>query len=251
MTTDLTVKVKTLSLKLDGKPVVITGVAKGSGMISPNMATMLAFVMTDANIDKTLLFSAAKEAVDLSFNRVTVDGDMSPNDTLFLMANGLAGNKKLSKQGKAYTAFKQAIFKIFYALAEDMNRDGEGATKFVKITIKKAASEKQAAAVARSIANSPLVKTCFFGGSLNPGRIISAAGASLEAIDIEKLELKINGVTIIKDGEMVMKNATATVKEMKTKDLAVELLLNTGKAEYYLLTTDLSVDYIKINADYN
>ncbi len=248
MTTDLVRKVYTRVLKIGGKKVTITGAAKGSGMISVNMATMLAYVMTDAAIAAPALRSAAKEAVAVTFNRVTVDGDMSPNDSLFVLANGLAGNKEIKIKNKDYKKLVKAFKTVFYALSGDIARDGEGATKFIKVIVKNAKTEKQAAVICRAIANSPLVKTAFFGRSLNYGRIISAAGSAGENINTGKAALKFNGIEVFKSQKLT--NEKKLKKVMNGRDIEVELDLKNGKKEYFLLTADFSCDYIRINADY-
>ncbi|MCE5299273.1 MAG: bifunctional glutamate N-acetyltransferase/amino-acid acetyltransferase ArgJ [Spirochaetia bacterium] len=251
ITTDLVQKFATAAFTAGGKKCTITAAGKGSGMISPNMATMLVFCMTDCAIDKKLMREAAYEAVRMSFNRITVDGDMSPNDTVMVLSNGAAGNKKIAKKGAEYNRFRDAIKSVFYAIADDMVMDGEGATKFIKLNISGAADKKMAERVARQIANSALVKTMFFGGSVNPGRIISAAGQTFEKFDTEKLTLKINGRLIASGGVMVHKNTAAVAKELKKRRLEVDLDLKAGRESCYLLTNDFSYDYVKINADYS
>jgi glutamate N-acetyltransferase/amino-acid N-acetyltransferase len=251
LTTDLKTKVVNEKIIIDGKQCTITGVAKGSGMISPNMATMLAFVLTDININKNLLKKAAFDCVKSSFNKITVDGDMSPNDTVIFLSNKMAGNKCIDKLDKNYDKFKKALFEICYKLAEKIVEDGEGVTKVVKIVIENAKTHKQAENISRQIANSLLVKTAFFGESLNPGRIISAAGATLENIDIGKIELKFNNVLIIKNGKLVAKNTKKAEKILKSKKITLTLNLKNGKISETLLTTDLSYNYVKINAAYS
>lgn len=248
MTTDLTQKVYTEQIRLNGKTVTITGAAKGSGMISVNMATMLAYVMTDAAISRDMLHSAAKEAVEVTFNRVTVDGDMSPNDTLFVLANGMADNKEIKTKTAEYEKLAAAFKNVFYALSEDIAYDGEGATKFIKISVVNAITEKQAAVIARAVANSALVKTAFFGRSLNYGRIISAAGATGQNINISSVGLKFNGVKVFENQKLV--NEKSLLKIMKGRKIEVELDLKAGKKSYFLLTADFSYEYVRINADY-
>lgn len=248
LTTDTRQKVHSDFIKIGGKKITITGVAKGAGMISPNVATMLAFVMTDACIDRKLLRLAAKEAIAESFNKITVDGDMSPNDSVFVLANGMAGNKKISKTDGNFKKFAKSLNRIFYALAEDVVRDGEGATKFIKINVNNAANLIQAGKIARAVANSLLVKTAFFGCSLNFGRIISAIGSTGENTNVYKIDLKINGVDVFKGQKMV--NESKTRKEMKKRSINLDIDLKSGKEKDFILTNDLSYDYVKINADY-
>lgn len=251
MTTDVTEKYASEIITINGKKITITAVGKGAGMISPTMATMLVFVMTDANIDKKLLKQAAFEAVEQTFNRITVDGDMSPNDTVYVLANGAAENKKIISKTADYQKIKKAFCTVFYSIAEDMVLDGEGATKFIKLNVSGAKTQVQAERVARQIANSQLVKTAFFGQSLNPGRIISAAGQTFEDFKAEKITLKFNGKAIIKGGQTQDKSYKMIEKELKKRRIEVDLNLANGKYYCYLLTTDLSYDYVKINADYS
>lgn len=251
MTTDTTEKYASEIITIGGKKVTISAAGKGAGMISPSMATMLVFVMTDASIDRALLKQAAFESVESSFNRITVDGDMSPNDTVYVLANGAAGNKKIKSKTADYMKIKKALAAVLYSIAEDMVEDGEGATKFIKINISGAKNQLQAERVARQIANSQLVKTAFFGQSLNPGRIISAAGQTYEDFNPEKITLKFNGKAIVSKGQMMETNYKAVEKELKSRRIEVDLNLANGKYYCFLLTTDLSYDYIKINADYS
>jgi|YelNatPaOPRAMG01_1025707.scaffolds.fasta_scaffold09282_8 glutamate N-acetyltransferase/amino-acid N-acetyltransferase len=248
LTTDLKQKTYTEFININGKKVTITGVAKGSGMISPNLATMLAFIMTDIDIEKKLLRIAVKKAVENSFNRITVDGDMSPNDSVFVLANKMAGNKKIDKFDNNYKKFEIALQKIFYALAEDIVRDGEGATKFIKININNAKNLTQAKKAARAVANSLLVKTAFFGCSLNFGRIISAIGSTGVDANVYKIELMINGVFALKNQKII--NEKVVSDEMKKSDIVLDINLKSGREKYFILTTDISYNYVKINADY-
>ncbi len=248
MTTDTKQKTHTDFIIINGKKITITGVAKGAGMISPSLATMLAFVMTDVNIDKKLLHLAAKHAIASSFNKITVDGDMSPNDSVFILANAMAGNKKIEKTDNNFKKFADSLNKILYALAQDIIRDAEGATKFIKININNAKNSIQAGKIARVIANSLLVKTAFFGCSLNFGRIISAIGATGENINVYKVDLKINGITALKNQKIV--NEKKVGQEMKKRDIIIDIGLKSGKTKDFILTNDISYDYVKINADY-
>lgn len=248
LTTDTRQKTHTEFIKINGKKIIITGVAKGSGMISPHIATMLAFVMSDISIDRQLLRIAAKEAINKSFNRITVDGDMSPNDSVFVLANGMAGNKIIKTKDSNFKKFFDALYKIFYALACDIVYDGEGATKFIKINIINAKNQTQAEKAARAVANSLLVKTAFFGRSLNFGRIISAIGSTELSINVYKIDLKINGIYALKNQKII--NEELISKEMKKRDIVIDINLKSGKESNFILTTDLSYDYVKINADY-
>ncbi len=251
LTTDLKTKIVSEKIKIDNKYCIITGVAKGSGMISPDMATMLAFILTDIKINRELLDKASRKAVENSFNKITVDGDMSPNDTVIFLANGEAKNELICKEDTNYFRFKKVLTNICYKLSEKIVEDGEGVTKVIKILVKNATTKKQAEKIARQIANSLLVKTAFFGESLNPGRIISAAGATLEDINIKKIKLKLNNFIIISNGQMVLSNTKKVQKSLKNKYINLELDLQNGKFSETILTSDLSYNYIKINADYS
>jgi glutamate N-acetyltransferase/amino-acid N-acetyltransferase len=248
LTTDTRQKTHTEFIKINGKKITITGVAKGSGMISPDIATMLACIMTDICIDRQLLRIAAKEAINKSFNRITVDGDMSPNDSVFVLANAMAGNKIIKIKDTNFKKFSNALNKIFYALACDIVYDGEGATKFIKINITNSKNQTQAEKVARAVANSLLVKTAFFGSSLNFGRIISSIGSTELSINVYKIDLKINGIYALKNQKII--NEELISKEMKKRDIVIDIDLKSGKESNFILTTDLSYDYVKINADY-
>lgn len=248
LTTDTRTKVHVDFVKINGKKITITGVAKGAGMISPNLATMLAFIMTDISIDKKLLQIAAKEAADISFNKITVDGDMSPNDSVFVLANGMAGNKKIEKADNNFKKFAKSLKMVFYALAEDIIKDAEGATKFIRINVINTKNTIQAQKIARAIANSLLVKTAFFGCSLNFGRIISAIGAAGENINVHKIDLKINGITALNNQKII--NEKNILKELKKREIILDVNIKAGKENDFILTNDISYKYVKINADY-
>jgi glutamate N-acetyltransferase / amino-acid N-acetyltransferase len=207
--------------------------------------------MTDASISVSMLRKASLDAIKGSFNRITVDGDMSPNDSVFVLANGMAGNKKITSRGADYKKMAAALSKICYKLAEDMVYDGEGATKFIKINVRKAKTAAQAEKAARSVANSALVKTMFFGRSMNPGRVISAVGASLEDVKIERVVLKFNGVTVIRGGRMLDAGARKASRELKKRRIETDIDLGAGRFSDFILTTDFSYDYVRINADYS
>jgi len=246
MTTDLSQKVYVKKLKLGKKTVTITGAAKGAGMINPNMATMLAFIMTDASVTKAVLKQALKSAVEGSFNRVTVDGDTSPNDSVIILANGASGVKIGSGN---YSKFKSAIYEVCLFLAEEIVKDGEGATKFIKITVKNAKSEAQAKKTAEAMANSLLFKTAAFGESVNFGRIPSNIGVTGEKINIDKVKAWLNKKMIISNGKIL--KAKGVKNEVKKKEIEYTISLGTGNKEYFVLTTDLSYQYVKINAEYS
>ncbi len=248
MTTDTRPKTASATLRLGGREIAIAGAAKGSGMLSPHMATMLAFIVTDAAVTPAQLRAALKGASASSFNAITVDGDMSTNDTVLAMASGAAENRALGERERSL--FAEAMGAVASSLARQLVYDGEGATKLVAIRVRGARTRADAERIARRIANSPLVKTAFFGCDPNVGRIIAAAGASGAALDPERLELKVGGVKIASRGMLVVGALQAAQERMREREFAVELDLKLGSGEAALLTSDLSFDYVKINAEY-
>ena len=232
MTTDLKVKEIAVQFKVGGKMVTIGGCGKGSGMIEPNMATMLGFVTTDAAISHKMLKLALKRATERSFNSITVDGCMSTNDMVTLQANGLAGNKKIVTEGADFKKFYQALELVCVDLAKKIVYDGEGATKFLTIDVKGAVSEAQARKIAKAIANSALVKTAAFGSNPNWGRVGAAVG-SLGISKINEYNMKI------------------TFSPFDKKEIAITVELPLGHANATVYTCDLSYEYVKINGEYN
>ena len=220
-------------------------------MIMPNMATMLAFIVTDAALDQAWLQREFRSAVDRSFNAITVDGDMSTNDTALLMANGQAGNPPLDGTGPESAEFSRLLADVLLSLAKQIVRDGEGATKFVTITIKGAASDAEAKQAAMAVANSSLVKTAFFGQDANWGRIFAAVGYSGAQVDQGRTELFFDDVQMVRGGVFAGGDAEAlgsAVLQKQDFSVLVDLHLGNGTATVY--TSDLSYDYVKINADY-
>ncbi len=248
MTTDTRPKMASVTLRLGGKQITIAGAAKGSGMLSPHVATMLAFIVTDAAVAPAQLRSALRDAAVFSFNAITIDGDMSTNDTVLAMASGAAENRALS--GRERTLFAEAMGAVASSLARQLVYDGEGATKLVTIDVKGARNRADAERIGRQIANSPLVKTAFFGSDPNVGRIIAAAGASGAALDPDRLELKVAGVKIASRGMLLVGALEAAQQRMREREFTVELNLKLGAGEATILTSDLSFDYVKINAEY-
>ncbi|MEI6832039.1 MAG: bifunctional glutamate N-acetyltransferase/amino-acid acetyltransferase ArgJ [Candidatus Omnitrophota bacterium] len=230
MTTDTFAKEATMSLKIGGKVVHICGIAKGAGMIAPHMATMLCFIMTDASITKSALNNSLSAAVEKTFNCITVDGCMSTNDTVLVLANGATGNKVIS-QGKDLSIFSKALESICLKLAKMVVKDAEGATKFIQIDVCQAKDFNQARKVALSIANSALFKTAVFGENPNFGRVAQAVGASNIKIKEEQLKIKLGS--------------------LKGKQVKLLVNLSHGKAKATVFTSDLTCEYIKINAKYN
>ena len=251
LTTDTRAKLRSVEVELDGQRFTITGIAKGAGMICPNMATMLAFVATDAAIDAALLDSLLKSAVLASFNRITVDGDTSTNDAVTLSATGQSGIE-ITASSEHAEHFAQALTTLMIELAQDIVRDGEGASKFVEIRVTGGESEGACDQVARSVAHSPLVKTALFASDPNWGRILAAIGrAGLEDLDTDAVSIHLNGVLIAEQGARAASYTEEKGKEaMASEDLLIEIALNRGDAGAVIWTTDLSYDYVRINAEY-
>ncbi len=251
MTTDTYHKEYALELNLGGRKVRIGGMAKGSGMIEPNMATMLAFITTDANVSASALSMCLKQAAEQSFNRVSVDGDQSCNDTVILMANGAAGTPLLTSRHSDWKKFSEAVQKVCHELAVMLIKDGEGATKFVKVSVHNARSNDEARAAARAIANSLLVKTSWFGGDPNWGRIIDAAGYSGAFFDSRKTDITFNGVAAVRNGQRSRGVSLKTLEKIyRKKEIAIDVNLKAGKGSHFVFTCDCSFDYVRINSEY-
>ena len=251
MTTDAFPKMAGVRLEIGGKEVTLLGIAKGAGMIHPNMATMLCYIATDCAISPGLLDKALRKAVDLSFNSITVDGDTSTNDTVLVLANGVAGNGPLTSRSKDMEGFQSALNHVTLELAKMIVRDGEGATKVIEIKIKGATSVAAAKKVANAIGRSNLVKTAFFGMDPNWGRIAAAAGYSGVKVVQEKMDIYFNDVHVVKKGLSVGGDwETRAREEMKGAEVRVTVDLNLGKAEATVWASDLTYEYVKINASY-
>ncbi len=251
MTTDTKSKEACVRVTIGGKTVTVGGMTKGSGMIEPNMATMLGFITTDVAITRPMLKRALLLALDKSFNRLVVDGDESTNDSLFAMASGAAGNATIAKAGTDFDAFRAALETVCVALAKQMAADGEGATKFVTVTVKGAKSEKDAARAARAVAKSPLAKTSWFGRDPNWGRVLAAVGYSGAEVCDLKTEVFYDKVWAFRCGKVADEKQLAKLAEVMKKDaftVTVDLHLGTGESSVY--TCDFSLDYVHINADY-
>ncbi|MBI5634613.1 MAG: bifunctional glutamate N-acetyltransferase/amino-acid acetyltransferase ArgJ [Nitrospirae bacterium] len=249
MTTDTFPKITSRQIKIQGKQGTIAGICKGAGMIAPNMATMLCFILTDIAVGKKALHAALKSAVGKSFNRITIDGDMSTNDTALIMANGVLGNSQLTAKSADFPAFQKALDELTYELSQLIVKDGEGATKLIEVIVKNAKSERDAEKAALTIANSSLVKTAIYGNDANWGRIMAAVGYSGVSFNPEKTDVCFNKVKVVKSGVMNNKDKEAT-EEMKKKELKIIVDLHAGKASAKVLTCDLTEDYIRINAEY-
>lgn len=251
LTTDTLPKLRAVEVDLAGQHCRITGIAKGAGMICPNLATMLAFIATDAEIDQPLLETLLSTAVDASFNRITVDGDTSTNDAVTLSATGHSGVEILADSSN-YQRFSEALTTIMVELAQDIVRDGEGASKFVEIRVTGGETKAAADQVARAIAHSPLVKTALFASDPNWGRILAAIGrAGLDNLDTNAVSIHLNGVLIAEKGARAASyTETQGQQAMAPTDLVIDVALNRGEQNAVLWTTDLSYDYVKINAEY-
>ncbi|HEX4949813.1 MAG TPA: bifunctional glutamate N-acetyltransferase/amino-acid acetyltransferase ArgJ [Blastocatellia bacterium] len=251
MTTDTRPKQSSRSFSLGGKRITISGVAKGAGMIHPNMATLLSFVMTDAAISKKALQAALLRAVNQSFNRVTVDGDTSTNDTLAALANGAAGNALIAQaEGADFERFVQGLTDVCRDLAIEVARDGEGMRKLITIHVKRAPNETMAHRIAETIATSPLVKTAIAGEDANWGRILAAAGRASVKFDVSKVDIKLGNLYVAKRGRGLQFDEAKALEILKRDAITITLDLQQGAAEVTEWTCDLTEDYIRINADY-
>jgi len=253
MTTDTAPKGASRVIQIDGKDVTITGISKGAGMIKPNMATMLGFMATDANIAQSLLDKLVVEAADLSFNSITIDGDTSTNDSFILLASGKAGNSVIEDEhSAAWAALREAVIGVAIELAQAIVRDGEGATKFMTIKVQGGRTREECRAVGYAIGQSPLVKTAFFASDPNLGRILAAIGyAGIEDLDVSRIKVWLGDVLVAEQG-----GRAATYKEedgariMAESEIDTTVDLARGEAEATIWTCDFSYDYVKINADY-
>jgi glutamate N-acetyltransferase/amino-acid N-acetyltransferase len=252
MTTDTFPKLAHAQLRLGGRRVTLAGIAKGSGMIAPNMGTMLAFLATDAGASPGFLRRVLREVVAESFNRVSVDGETSTSDTLLLLASGAAGNPALGGAGRPGAArFREAALEVAQSLARDLARDGEGATRLVTVRVSGAKSQRQADTAARRIANSPLVKTALFGGDPNWGRILQTVGAGEVAIDLSRADVTLGGVTVFRHGAPTGPAARRRAAAgMARREVEVAVRLGAGRASAWMWTCDLSYEYVRVNAEY-
>ena len=248
LTTDTQAKTAAEEFELNGRPVSLWGCAKGSGMLAPDMATMLGFLLTDAEIAPGLLKETLAEGAELSFNRVTIDGDTSTNDSLLAMASGAAGGGPVAG-GAVLERFRAAAFGVMLSLARQIARDGEGATRLVTVRVRGAASAAEARAAARTVAESPLVKTAFFGGDANWGRLCMALGRSGARFDPYAVDIDLDDVPWIRAGMDNGQEAAASAV-MRKPEYVVDINLKAGGGEYETLTCDLSPEYVAINGSY-
>lgn len=253
MTTDIVPKGVSIQIQINDTTITITGIAKGSGMIHPNMATMLGYIATDANIAQPLLQEMVRHVADRSFNRITVDGDTSTNDALMLLATGAASHPQIvDAQSAEYSQIQDAFLEVAQQLAQMIVRDGEGATKFITVQVEKGKTPAECAQVAYAIAHSPLVKTAFFASDPNLGRILAAIGyAGIEDLDVEAIQLYLNEVLVAEQGGRAKSyREQEGQRVMQQSEITVRVILNRGTAGTKVWTCDFSYDYVKINADY-
>jgi glutamate N-acetyltransferase/amino-acid N-acetyltransferase len=250
MTTDTRPKAAAVEFDLAGRPVRVGGIAKGSGMIAPNMATMLALLTTDANLAPGLLRSCLEAAVERSFHRVTVDGDTSTNDCVLLLANAQSEVGRITRR-YGLSRFESALAWVCARLAKEIVRDGEGATRFIEILVAGADSDRDAQQIARTIANSPLVKTAIAGGDPNWGRVLAAAGRSGVRFRPELVELRLGKVRVVRQGAACAYRMDAARRAVRGPEVAITLDLNAGKHEAVIWTCDLTTEYVRINSEYH
>jgi glutamate N-acetyltransferase/amino-acid N-acetyltransferase len=244
------VKEYAVEISVGKRPVRIGGIAKGSGMIAPNMATMLAFVTTDANISHSLLKKALIRATDMSFNRITVDGDTSTNDMVLLLANGKANTPLLKENSPAFSRFYAALEHVLVVLSKMIVKDGEGATKFVEVTVKGAHSKKEAELAGRTVCNSMLVKTAIHGEDANWGRILAAVGRSGIEFNPDATEIFFDGLRILGKNYDISFSEKKAKKILQKEEIAITIDLHGGKHSATFWTCDLSKGYVDINASY-
>jgi len=252
MTTDTFPKGATLMIEIGGQPVYISGISKGAGMIQPNMATMLGFIATDACIEQALLQQCLSEAAELSFNRITVDGDTSTNDGCVVFASGKSEAPEILPDSEDYRVFSAALLVVCKRLAELIIRDGEGATKLIRIVVEQARDDAEAVQVAKTIAHSPLVKTAFFASDPNWGRILAAVGrAGVENMALDKIEIYLGTVCIVENGGRALAYTEQDGQRvMRQAEITITVRLGRGAASQEVLTCDFSYDYVRINAEY-
>lgn len=251
MTTDAFPKAATRQVTVGGNSVTIAGMAKGAGMINPNMATMLCYVLTDARVELTALRRILDHTLADSFNAISVDGDTSTSDTVVLLANGLAGNREV-RTGEDFKTFQTAVGEVLHALSRLVVKDGEGATRVVDIFVQGAKNAAEAEKIARTVAYSPLVKTAFFGGDPNWGRIVCAVGYAGVAINLDKLDITIGEVPIGRNGISTgAENEKQAAAVMQQPEFSVTINLHLGRGTAHVVTSDLSIGYVRFNSAYS
>ena len=249
MTSDTRPKSGAVQVRIGGKKVRIGAIAKGAGMINPNMATMLCFVTTDAKISKAELQSATREAVERSFNRITIDGDMSTNDTVIVMSSGRAKNRTITQRGPGSRIFREALSELLVSMAKKCVADGERVTKLVEVSVAGAASDIDAEKVARAVANSSLVKCSWNGNDPNWGRIIHAVGYSGARIKPEMIDIYFDGLCAAKHGEAANTPIAELRRTVQKKNIRVLIDLQNGNGKYHVYTSDLSPEYVEFNRE--
>jgi glutamate N-acetyltransferase/amino-acid N-acetyltransferase len=249
MTTDTVPKQSAYEVETGGRTVRVGGICKGAGMIEPRMATMLCFISTDAVIEAPLLRETLRDCVDLSFNRISVDGSRSTNDTVAILANGQAGNAPIQVGAPEAEAFRAALLQVTTDLAQMIVRDGEGTSKFIEIKVTGARDEAEAEQLARAVANYALVKTAVFGGDFNWGRIAAAVGAAGVDFERDEIEISLAGIKVWADGEPQPFDGYAAEAAMQEQDVSVEMAFCRGDGAATMWAADLTLDYVKFNAD--
>jgi glutamate N-acetyltransferase / amino-acid N-acetyltransferase len=251
MTTDTFPKVEVATCRIKGREVKLCGMVKGAGMIRPNLATMLSFLVTDARIEASLLQRMLKKAAETSYNRITIDGETSTNDTVLLLANGRADHATLNHMDRDAEVFQSLLSRVCQGLAQSVVKDGEGATKFVEILIRGAQNDEDAREAAYAVAHSPLVKTAFFGEDANWGRILCALGHSGVSVDPNRIDVFFDRAPVVRKGMgLGSQGERRASRILKKRSFKVTIDLHRGRSQYSVFTTDLSLDYVKINASY-
>jgi glutamate N-acetyltransferase/amino-acid N-acetyltransferase len=250
LTTDTRTKEAAVRVEIGGKAVTVGGTAKGSGMIQPNMGTMLAFLSTDAAVEKESLQGALSAATERTFNRVTVDGDTSPSDMAIILANGAAGNEPLTTGSADYPAFAEAVEAVARSLAKEIARDGEGATRLVEVAVEGAADEASASALAKAVVGSNLVKAAVFGEDANWGRVLTALGYSGASFDPDGVELWFGSVKVFENGEPVEHEEAQANAALAAGEVRITARLNEGDASAVAWGCDLTYEYVRINGSY-
>jgi glutamate N-acetyltransferase/amino-acid N-acetyltransferase len=249
MTTDKFPKYAQAQMKIDGKTGTLCAIGKGAGMIAPQMATMLCFILTDIDIDVKTQKRALKNAVDVSFNKIIVDGDTSTNDTVIMLSNGVLGNKPIKEGDRNYIKFQKILSELTTEIAEMIVRDGEGATKVVKIIVKRARTKRDAENIARTIGSSLLVKTALYGEDANWGRVLAAAGRAGVKFNPLKVDLYFGDYKVVRNGAEIMDESKVN-HILKQPSFPITLDLKSGKSSSFVIASDITIDYLKLNAQY-
>lgn len=250
MTTDRFPKISSKKIKIGGRTGTVCAVGKGAGMIAPDMATMLCFILTDVKISKTFAVQALRKAAEQSFNRIIVDGDMSTNDSVFLLSSGAAGNKTVSRQSADGKLFAETVSEVCFKMAKMIVMDGEGATKVVRIEVEGARTAGDAERVAKAVGRSVLVKCALFGEDPNFGRFAAAAGSSGVQFNPAKMDIVIGGLKVVSYGKEIPNAEKKAAAIMKQNEMTVKIRLSEGKEKAFVLSSDLSLDYVKLNSEY-